>query len=202
MCMNILLSYVYLHHMHAWCPWRSEEIIWSPRTSRLFRNYFLKILTAFVFVCMCVWCMYTYVCICVHLHMHLEVRRAVGCPPSLSSTLFLWGRVTPWTWSLRLSVCLGWQTASPRNNPVSTLTCSGQATGVFRTRTCYPDAGIWTPDLEPVQPALLPAEPLPQPSVVLADTGGNVSRGFLCFRDSCTFRDPSIRFRQAAPASG
>lgn len=43
---------------------------------------------------------------------------------------------------LCLSVCLGWQTASPRNNPVSTLTCSGKATAVFRTRTCYPDAGI------------------------------------------------------------
>lgn len=30
--MCVLPTYKYVHHMHTWCPWRSEENVGSPGT--------------------------------------------------------------------------------------------------------------------------------------------------------------------------
>lgn len=32
MCMSVLPACTYVHHMHTWCPWRPEEVVWVPRT--------------------------------------------------------------------------------------------------------------------------------------------------------------------------
>lgn len=31
MCMNVLLACLYVYHMYAWCPQRSEEDVGPPR---------------------------------------------------------------------------------------------------------------------------------------------------------------------------
>lgn len=32
MCAGTLLVYMYMHHMHAWCLWETEEGVRSPET--------------------------------------------------------------------------------------------------------------------------------------------------------------------------
>lgn len=32
LCMGVLPSYVSVHHVHAWCPYKPEERVRSPKT--------------------------------------------------------------------------------------------------------------------------------------------------------------------------
>lgn len=32
MCMSVLPACTYVHHIHTWCPWRPEEVVWVPGT--------------------------------------------------------------------------------------------------------------------------------------------------------------------------
>lgn len=30
--MDVLPAHMYVHHVHAWCPWRSEDEVGFPKT--------------------------------------------------------------------------------------------------------------------------------------------------------------------------